>query len=756
MFYTMGTASSALALGAVKPNFILLLADDMGWGDVGYNNVSSRIHNPGAGGVKYDVNPPRTPNIDAMAFGENSMLFHRYYSGSAVCSPTRASSLTGRTSDRDCIGGAEGCGQAPAWKCANNLPLSPRTFTLAKAAKSKGYATMHIGKWHLGNFFPKPNYSQHDFANDKWPVSSPRVHGFDEWHSTEASASSSLCNCGCDPAWATSPAGDAGAVQGIGCITGGGNFTTTPYDCTNYWSPTDLDTHHLPTNAKCASANMSTLGGCVANMTEKITGNDNVLIMDLFEDFLKRKAPGGSEESPFFAAIWTHTNHEPHPAMPEWYHAYTDVYGEPAGDYLGTISQMDQQIGRLRTLLKTYGVAENTALWFTADNGPHTQNGGGCSGPHARSSNQATNGLRQCKASLFEGGIRMPGILEWPAMIKSHRETFFPAYVSDYLPTFLDAIGMAHPNPTWYADGISLMPLLTKVSFVLFVSRFLPFAIFCLHALCVLSPSLTRPVPYLLCCTHFFSFLRLLEQAGAQDASTALVAANRSKPLGFALGAQRAWIDNEWKVVEKAAKGQCKKMLPPYRDGKGRYLFNLVDDPTESHDVSAANPVRFAAMVAALDAWSKTIVVSQETESQCVPESPSPVPVGPTPPASGSFLKIGTQCLTLTSLASHSKLVLGACNGASKWTVSNGATIANVAVQDVVLKVDGEVPGVTCKAGNVVWLGKSSTALNVVAVVTGSTLIIKPKKDCALCVGSTGGTVFDLSSCDNAAKFTIV
>jgi arylsulfatase A-like enzyme len=701
--------ASALAIGAVKPNFILLLADDMGWGDVGYNNVSSRIHNPGAGGVKYDVNPPRTPNIDAMAFGANSMLFHRYYSGSAVCSPTRASSLTGRTSDRDCIGGAEGCGQEPAWKCANNLPLSPRTFTLAKAAKSKGYATTHIGKWHLGNFFPKPKYSKHNFANDKWPVSSPRVHGFDEWHSTEASASSSLCNCGCDPAWATSPAGDAGAVQGIGCITGGGNFTTTPYDCTNYWSPTDLDAHHLPLNSKCASANMSTLNGCVANMTEKITGNDNVLIMDLFEDFLKRKAPGGSEESPFFAAIWTHTNHEPHPAMPEWYHAYADVYGEPAGDYLGTISQMDQQIGRLRTMLKTYGVAENTALWFTADNGPHTANGGGCSGPHARSSDQATNGLRQCKASLFEGGIRVPGILEWPAVIKSHRETLFPAYVSDYLPTFLDAIGMAHPNPSWYADGISLMPL--------------------------------------------------LEQAAAQDVSTALVAVNRSKPLGFALGSQRAWIDNEWKVVEKAQKGQCKTMLPPYKSGQGTYLFNLVDDPTESHDVSAANPERFAAMVAALDAWSNTIVVSQETESQCVPDSPSPAPVGPvgpTPPASGSFLKVGTQCLTLTNLASHSKPVLGACDAGSKWTVSNGATIANVNVQGVVLKIDGEVAGFTCKAGNQVWLGKDKPALDVVAVVTGSTLIIKPKKNCVLCVGSARGTFFELSSCESAAEFTIV
>ena len=705
-------------MAPMRPNFILLLADDMGWGDVSWN--AENAHNPGAGGVKYDVNPPRTPNLDEMATGPNTILFHRYYAGSAVCSPTRASSLTGRTSNRECVGGAEGCGQEPAWTCANNLPMSPRTFTIAKAAKAKGYATTHIGKWHLGNFFPKPGFSKHDFANNKWPVSSPRVAGFDEWHSTEASASSSLCNCGCDPAWTMSPAGDAPpAPQGVGCITGGGNFTTKPYPCTNYWSPTDLDSKHLPTNAKCATANLSTLTGCVANMTTKITGNDNVLIMDLFEDFLTRKAPGGSEASPFLAVIWLHTNHVPHPAMPEWYHAYKDVYGEPAGDYLGTLSQMDQQIGRLRSMLKTHGVAKNTALWFTADNGPHTEGGGGCSGPHARSSDQATNGLRQCKASLFEGGIRTPGFLEWPAMIGAHRETFFPTYVSDYLPTFLDALGMVHPDPTWFADGISLMPLLA--------------------------------------------------QARAQEVGSALVVANRSKPLGFALGSQRAWIDNEWKVVEKAVKGQCKTMLPPYTSGKGTYLFNLVDDPTESHDVSQENPVRFAAMTAALDAWSATILVSQRIESQCEPSSPSPgpspgpvPPMPPTPPSNGVQLKVGTQCLVVSSLGHHALVMLGDCtSGGSKWILNTGKgpDVINAAdASGQVLKWDA-MDHVACKAGDTIFTGKDSSTDHLKpTMVTGekNTIILRGEDKCeTLCavVDAKGATLQD---CGSATKFTIV
>ena len=117
----------------------------------------------------------------------------------------------------------------------------------------------------------------------------------------------------------------------------------------------------------CSTANASTLKGCVTNITRKILGDDSMEIMDTFEAFLTRKAPGKAEQAPFVAVLWLHTNHMPHPAMPEWYHAYEDALGDPAGDYLGTLSQMDNQIGRLRAMLKTYGVSDNTAVWFTAE-----------------------------------------------------------------------------------------------------------------------------------------------------------------------------------------------------------------------------------------------------------------------------------------------------------------------------------------------------------------------------------------------------
>ena len=158
---------------------------------------------------------------------------------------------------------------------------------------------------------------------------------------------------------------------------------------------------------------------------------------------------------------------------------------------------------------------------------------------------------------------------------------------------------------------------------------------------------------------------------------------NRSSALGFNLGDQQAWIDNDWKVIRNPVKGQCKVMLPPYEGtysdeyvyitnrhnlqlilglnygwiftgvgsaSKGTFMFNLVDDPTESIDLSKdpAHAARFAAMTAALYAWTATIQVSQVTESECKQPGggpspspgPAPSPVPSSPPAVGFTLTV--------------------------------------------------------------------------------------------------------------------
>ena len=346
----------ALAAPACATHIFIVLADDQGYGDVGFNAVPSRQYQPGAGGARWVPNPPRTPHLDALAAAPGTLVFDRFYSGSPVCSPTRSSLLTGRTPDRECVFNAEGCGQEPAWSCVNPQPFpggfaaGEGVYTLANAAKAAGHRSLHTGKFHLGDFFPKKNPSP-SYAYRKWPVMHPGIAGFDEWFSTEASASSTMCNCGCVPEWPSTPPG---------CVIGGGVYVMNQsFACTNYWGFAEAA---APPPA-CRDARTSTLS-CVTNSTTKIPGDDSLWQLARFSAFLNDTlAAGGS----FLATMQLHTNHLPHPALPEWYHAYNDTHGAPAGDYLGTLSQMDAAFGALVATLKAAGVFEDTLLWYFAE-----------------------------------------------------------------------------------------------------------------------------------------------------------------------------------------------------------------------------------------------------------------------------------------------------------------------------------------------------------------------------------------------------
>ena len=420
------------------------------------------------------------------------------------------------------------------------------------------------------------------YAYGKWPVSNPGLHGFDDWHSTEASASSSTTNCDCNPEW---------GKEAPGCISGGGAWGDKGNGCTNYWTPLK----GAPASCLNISEPKTILAQhCVGNLTTKITGDDSEYIVDRFEDFVKAKA---ESRTPFMAVVWLHTVHEPHPALPEFYHNYTDAFGDPAGDYLGTITQMDVQIGRIRAILEEQGVRDDTMVWFTADNGPHTAD---------RDRNEfpglsATNGLRQCKASLYEGGLRVPGILEWPAMIKQNSQTWHPSYVSDYMPTLLEVMGVPHEHPTWAADGVSLMPL-----------------------------------------------IRALASTPAVNDTTPRSSAD---PLVFALGTQRAIIDNQWKLLKDPVVGQCNKEHGSIFKGTG--LFNLDNDPTESHNL-AANPAYASIirnMTAQLAAFDASVTHSQQDESECQPKAPGPSP-GPAPAPPPLFVlkaSSGGKCLIMNA-----------------------------------------------------------------------------------------------------------
>jgi len=380
---------------------ILMMADDMGWGDVGYNN----------GGYSL------TPNLDAMASGSNSIRFDNFYSGGAVCSPTRASVYSGRTPNRNCI-----------WS-ANVGHLYTSEFTILEAAKEVGYATSHFGKWHLGAFGEKV-WSDQD--GDR-TVSSPGTHGADWWYATEHSVPTATPNCACfKPIQDCVVGSHKGNVLGT-CDAKKGNAESV---AVNYFYP-DPQGEYDGLSAEA----------------EKIPGDDSEWLYGKFESWLRATLKADASQ-PFFSVIWWHPPHKDFVAMPELAKPYLDAGAcGSESDYLGSISGIDVQIGNLRSLLAELNVADNTMLFFTSDNGALSGSPGG-------EKSKFHQGLRGYKHDLTEGGIRVPGILEYPHLIKSNMVTKYPAATMDYLPTFLEAVGLKHPQPSWPLDGTSLLPLI--------------------------------------------------------------------------------------------------------------------------------------------------------------------------------------------------------------------------------------------------------------------------------------------------------
>lgn len=376
------------------------MTDDMGWGDVGYN-----------GGYA------ETPNLDDMAAGKHTIRFDNFYAGASVCSPTRASVLTGRTPNRHCI-----------WS-ANKGHLQDTEFTVFKAAKQAGYATSHFGKWHLGAFNSKVFNDQ---CGDK-TESSPGTHGADWWYSTQHAVPTATPNCACFSPVSHCMVGSKGGDSIGSCGSKNGN---APGVDVNYFYPDP--------NGKYDG---------ISAESQKIPGDDSDWLYSQFEKWL-RSTLAEDASRPFLSVIWWHPPHKDFIATDAMYKHYTEKGdGGSMADYLGSITGVDAAIGKVRTLLASLDVAENTAIFFTSDNGALNGSPGG----------QKANwhpGLRGYKHDMTEGGIRVPGLLEWPAQISSNRVTRYPAATMDYLPTLMDILGISHPHPSWPVDGESLMPFI--------------------------------------------------------------------------------------------------------------------------------------------------------------------------------------------------------------------------------------------------------------------------------------------------------
>lgn len=355
-----------------KPNIILCMTDDQGWGDTGYNGHPAL----------------KTPHLDQMAV--EGLQLNRFYAAAPVCSPTRGSCLTGRHPFRYGI------------FFANVGHLPAEEFCLADVLKQEGYTTGHFGKWHLGTLTKdmkdgrrggRPGQEAH--------YAPPWERFFDQCFSTEVAV----------PTYAP---------------TKGAPFPS------KYWT------------------------GPGAYATDNLDGDDSRVIMDRALPFIEEAV---RNNTPFFAVIWFHAPHSPVVAGPGHRRMYADQ-DEGKQHYYGCITAMDEQVGRLRQALQDLDRAGNTLICFNSDNGPAGEGGGCAQNPGARQ--QGTPGpFRGRKGSLYEGGVRVPGLMVWPDRIEHHRQVDTACCSSDFFTTILDILGYQVPKDKERPyDGISLLPLI--------------------------------------------------------------------------------------------------------------------------------------------------------------------------------------------------------------------------------------------------------------------------------------------------------
>lgn len=335
------------------PNVILLLGDDHGWDETGYN------------GHPY----LKTPVLDELA--KNGVRMNRFYSASPVCSPTRGSILTGRHPNR-------------YGTFTPGFSIRPEEISIAELMQAKGYATAHFGKWHLGP------------VKAESPTN-PGEMGFDEWlsHDNFFELNPALSRNGADPVI--------------------------------------------------------------------FEGESSAILVAEAKKFIKKAKAAGK---PFFIVIWYGSPHEPYSGLPEDLALYADLpetFGtkqvrltsnetglpvtrlqrDVVQERFAEITAMDRSIGDLRNYLSENTLRTNTLLWYFGDNGTPAEA-------------NATVPFREDKGSIYEGGIRVPSVLEWPGKIPQPLETAASMNSADIFPTIAAIIGSSLPDRP--IDGIDLSP----------------------------------------------------------------------------------------------------------------------------------------------------------------------------------------------------------------------------------------------------------------------------------------------------------
>lgn len=481
----LSVLGSTLA-AAAPPNIVLLMGDDHGWEETGYN---------GHPHVK-------TPVLDEIA--ASGLRLDRFYAAHPSCSPTRGSFLTGRHPNRYGT-------FAPGWS------LRPEEITMAHILRQAGYDCGHFGKWHVGTV-------------KAGSPTNPGAMGFHEWVSHD-------------------------------------NFFEL-------------------------NPSLSRNGG----PPEVFAGESSEILVGEAIRFIDHARQGGK---PFFAIVWFGSPHEPYSGLPRDLALYDDLpakYNEtkvrltsnetgeqvtrPRGEVLreryAEITAMDRAIGQLRNHLAEQGLRRDTLLFYCGDNG--TSRDASLASPH-----------RGVKGEVYEGGVLVPGLIEWPARIPQPQVSSARVTTSDLLPTLCALTGQ--PLPDRPLDGIDITPLLD-------------------------GELLERSKPL-----HFWAyntdrFRRIKAQPyidpKQQEGTTPLVKLMRGKATrDFQNYRQPTLTDADYLGPRTIIDGRFKLIVHEPNNGPAKLeLYDLDVDPAEKTNLIAKQPDIAAKLRAELRQWQTSVLHS--------------------------------------------------------------------------------------------------------------------------------------------------
>ena len=389
-----------------KPNIVVVMADDIGSGDISYFTE------------KYLHKQPvlKTPNIDALA--QQGMWFSDGHSATALCAPTRYAIMSGKNNYRS---------YAPwgVWGTFRKNAISADEPTIARVAQDVGYETGFVGKWHLGSDFKLKANNQIYRGDDRFDL--PQVD-------LSKIIAGGPKDMGFDYSFML-PDGIQGPIY-------------LAYE-NEQWYPLDKRSNIEYMQAKnvYSQAMISDKGPGMGDTYWRTEAIGDV-ISQKAADFIHRQ----SDDKPFMLYYASPMAHIPH--MPPESFDGVKVAGTTPSFHLDMIKEMDLQVGRIINALKHKGVFENTLFIFTSDNG------GLRIGKTEKAGHKVSGTYRGSKNLPYEGGHRVPFIVHWPEKIKAGITSIEPVLVQDILATIGAAIGNPQ-NRSQTPDSNNLLPLLT-------------------------------------------------------------------------------------------------------------------------------------------------------------------------------------------------------------------------------------------------------------------------------------------------------